>query len=69
MEGLASVEVCSGHWPIDAGELVVPMKDVVVKGHSIGEFTIDHGSQVPRVKDLAMAEEERGYWPPYIGEL
>ena len=42
---------------------------MAVEGHSMGELAMSHRPLVSRVGNLAMASDERGSWPPYVGEL
>jgi hypothetical protein len=46
-----------------------PHGDVAIVGHSLGEATTSHDHLAFRVKGLAMANDERGPWAPYVGEL
>ena len=48
---------------------MVSHKDVATKGHSVGELARSHRPLVSWVEDLAMAGDEKGYCPSYVGEL
>ena len=48
---------------------MVPQKDVASWGHSVGELAMNHRPLVSWVENMAMAGDERGYWPHYVGEL
>ena len=48
---------------------MVPEKDVVIAGHSLGEITMSHGCSVFGVEGLGVASGERGPWAPYVGKL
>jgi hypothetical protein len=45
-------------------DLMVSQKDVVAEGHFVGELAMSHRPLVSEAEDLAMADDERGYWPP-----
>jgi hypothetical protein len=56
----------TGDWclPVSVDDLMVSQKDVAAEGHFVGELAMSHRPLVSGAEDLAMADDERGYWPP-----
>lgn len=61
--GLDGVEAGDGRQPIDVDDLMVSHKGAAAEGYSEGEFAMSHWPLVSWVDDLAMASDERVYWP------
>jgi hypothetical protein len=66
LDGVGASDRCR---PISVDNVMFSQKDVASQGHSLGESALSHGPLAPWVEDLAMADGERGYWPPCVGEL
>jgi hypothetical protein len=66
---LDQVRASDGCCPIVLGDLVVPCGDVATVGHSLGEVATSRGHLAFWVEDLAVTNDERGPWVPYVGLL
>jgi hypothetical protein len=57
------------HRPFGVVDHVVPKKDVAYRSRSSVEFIVSHGPLVSQMGNLAMACDERGFWPLWVDEL